>query len=1374
MPVTYLELENFKSYGGRHRIGKFADGFTSIIGPNGSGKSNCMDALSFVLGVQASGLRSSQMKDLIFRPPNVGKNQNNLTASASIFYESEDRDGEEDSVGEDSNTSGDDDDDDSSSNDSGKKKNKKNKTPRRRRRAGTVGHPTAKTTTKFQRLIHPNGHGEYRVNNKTVSYKQYEEALAGIGVLVKARNFLVFQGDVETLARKSPAEFVTLIEQISQSIELKPQYDEALKAKDEAEQDTLFCYNKQKGMKGERKQLKLQKEEADRFDELLHEKQKMMTELYLWQVYHLEEDRKSGEERLKELRGEFDEKEEAEKEQASALKEAKKKASAARRATQAADKKRVELANEADKMQPSIIQVEEEIRSYETKRKKDEKSLENQKAKAGKHDETIADLEEQVEEKKEELETLKVTYEAEKQEAALDDQPTLTQEQEEEYEKVKEAAASASVGPRRQLQNIAKQLESKRAEASEAKDALEQRKSQRAQMKRDVTGGAARSKTLADSLAKQETELKSKETELRKSTQEQEASKRRKEEIDTEIEKISVQLRQARDQQRKNRDEEAFKEQIKNMKTLFKGVHGRLADLCQPTQRRFNLAVTVAGGKDMDAIVVDTKETGIECIKYLREQRVGSAQFLPLDNLQTPTRESTERIRARIAQDGRFRLVSDVISCDNAIREAVLYAVENTVICDDLDSARQLCFGSSRGSRNDGQSSIKAVTLGGAVISKAGTMTGGTTRDDVSRAGRWNEKELDDLREKLSTLDSERAKLDSASSSGRQSLGRSSLIDELRNQYDTIRNKINFLNSDLTFSRNKMKEEEVQLKSTERQIPILEQRMREYEDAIQRLSAQQKKFAEDVKAAEDKFFGPFREKTGMTDLKAYEHANRERRDIFNEERRNLSEHIMRLEQQLDLESKRDFTKQISSLEKRLKGYNKKLSDAKAKQKKLVEETEKVAGELDEAEEAMAAASEKETELENEVKEAQAGYKEAQKDRTRVSKAISTEESKLEQLRGKLHETLQKARVEEVHLPLAVPSSQSSRTTRSGQNISALDSDEDMDDEEESQSQLGSQLSSQAPTALGIATQFSQEDNPKVVEDRSNVAKLDFSQLNSALKQQLSDREERQVRKDYEDKRLKIEAELEGLAPNMKAAEQFSNVTDKLKASGTDYEKAKEASRKATRAFQKVKKERTKRFMDCFNHIDAELKTIYTDMTKSSKHPLGGNAYLSLDDTEEPFKGGMKFNAMPPMKRFRDMYQLSGGEKTVASLALLFAIHSYRPAPFFVMDEVDAALDNINLRKVCNYIQQRSQTDFQCIVISLKDMFYERSESLVGICKDVGTNSSRTLTLDLTQYDAKEKAKRQNLKRARAQSEGGVARKLQKALPSSPDGTVTTQ
>ena len=149
----------------------------------------------------------------------------------------------------------------------------------------------------------------------------------------------------------------------------------------------------------------------------------------------------------------------------------------------------------------------------------------------------------------------------------------------------------------------------------------------------------------------------------------------------------------------------------------------------------------------------------------------------------------------------------------------------------------------------------------------------------------------------------------------------------------------------------------------------------------------------------------------------------------------------------------------------------------------------------------------------------------------------------------------------------------------------------------------------------------------------------------------------------------------GFLPPSQAHEAFTTVTQRLKDSGADFDKAKETAKKAAVEFQRIKALRAKRLLDAFHHIDGALKTIYTDMTKSSKHPLGGNAYLSLDDTEEPYKGGMKFNAMPPMKRFRDMDQLSGGEKTVAALALLFAIHSYHPAPFFVMDEVDAALDN---------------------------------------------------------------------------------------------------
>ena len=75
--------------------------------------------------------------------------------------------------------------------------------------------------------------------------------------------------------------------------------------------------------------------------------------------------------------------------------------------------------------------------------------------------------------------------------------------------------------------------------------------------------------------------------------------------------------------------------------------------------------------------------------------------------------------------------------------------------------------------------------------------------------------------------------------------------------------------------------------------------------------------------------------------------------------------------------------------------------------------------------------------------------------------------------------------------------------------------------------------------------------------------------------------------------------------------------------------------------------------------------------------------------------------------------------------------SYQPSPFFVLDEVDAALDNTNVAKIANYIRAHASESFQFIVISLKGSLYERSNSLVGIFRDQEVNSSRTLTLDVS-------------------------------------------
>jgi structural maintenance of chromosome 1 len=106
--------------------------------------------------------------------------------------------------------------------------------------------------------------------------------------------------------------------------------------------------------------------------------------------------------------------------------------------------------------------------------------------------------------------------------------------------------------------------------------------------------------------------------------------------------------------------------------------------------------------------------------------------------------------------------------------------------------------------------------------------------------------------------------------------------------------------------------------------------------------------------------------------------------------------------------------------------------------------------------------------------------------------------------------------------------------------------------------------------------------------------------------------------------------------------------------------------------------------------------------------------------------------MPPNKAFHNVEQLSGGERTVAALALLFAIQSYRPSPFFILDEIDAALDKFNIQRVVRYLTTH-KTDVQFLVVSHNNSFYENADSLVGVLLDGERQCSRTLTLRLSDY-----------------------------------------
>jgi structural maintenance of chromosome 4 len=111
--------------------------------------------------------------------------------------------------------------------------------------------------------------------------------------------------------------------------------------------------------------------------------------------------------------------------------------------------------------------------------------------------------------------------------------------------------------------------------------------------------------------------------------------------------------------------------------------------------------------------------------------------------------------------------------------------------------------------------------------------------------------------------------------------------------------------------------------------------------------------------------------------------------------------------------------------------------------------------------------------------------------------------------------------------------------------------------------------------------------------------------------------------------------------------------------------------------------RYRMFMEGFNFISLKLKECYQELT------VHGDADLELHDSSDPFSMGILYSARPPKKTWKSMLKLSGGEKTIASLALIFALHYYKPAPLYFMDEIDAALDFNNVAIVGKFIKERT-------------------------------------------------------------------------------------
>jgi structural maintenance of chromosome 4 len=196
--------------------------------------------------------------------------------------------------------------------------------------------------------------------------------------------------------------------------------------------------------------------------------------------------------------------------------------------------------------------------------------------------------------------------------------------------------------------------------------------------------------------------------------------------------------------------------------------------------------------------------------------------------------------------------------------------------------------------------------------------------------------------------------------------------------------------------------------------------------------------------------------------------------------------------------------------------------------------------------------------------------------------------------------------------------------------------------------------------------------------------------------------------------------LKKMKPNMAAIRHYLEKEEDYRGRCTEMESLTQKRKDSQQRYDDLRKERLDVFMKGFEHITLKLKEMYQMIT------LGGDAELELVDSLDPFSEGIVFSVRPAKKTWKNIRNLSGGEKTLASLALVFALHHYKPTPIYVMDEIDAALDFRNVSIVANYVKDRTK-DAQFVVISLRNNMFELADRLVGVYKT--DDATKSVTID---------------------------------------------
>lgn len=623
-----------------------------------------------------------------------------------------------------------------------------------------------------------------------------------------------------------------------------------------------------------------------------------------------------------------------------------------------------------------------------------------------------------------------------------------------------------------------------------------------------------------------------------------------------------------------------------------KGVYGTISSLGDVNKGYGNALEVVAGAK-LNAIVVKDDKIAVECIKELKKSRSGRTIFLPLNRI---SKKGISGIKELRNKKGVIDIALNLIRYDKKYENAFAYVFGNTLVVEDVDSARRIGVGRCR-----------MVTLDGDLFEASGVISGGYRKKSF---GKFLEKGLDEnisklikeiklIKEDINRLEKERTNNEAN-------------IKKLKEKKFVLEGElIKFKTSSGVHNVKELKESKDRIEERLKQIDL---DLKSFDDKIKGLE-------KDIELLKD-------HKIRLRSRKLDENRLEEIRDIEKKQKK-LREIIIRNESE------------IKGIDNQIKGIH---DPEREKINQIVKDHEK---EIKEFEQEL-------LELKDGLKRKK---KELQEKRKKENK-FAREYRSLFSRKNRLSEDLNKA-------------------------YSRISSEE-----------------------------FKIKEIQKRINDL-NIRKAKVIGELEALNEEYEEFKGVKLRRgiSIDDLRAEVrrfESMMRNIGNvNLRALEVYENVEREYKNLVSKTVKLKEEKEDVLRMMYEIEKNKHGVFMKTFRIIAENFKNIFLNLSTK------GEAIMELEDKENPFNAGVDIKVRLVGNKYLDIRSLSGGEKTLAALAFIFAIQDYSPASFYLLDEVDAALDKTNSELLSRLISKYSKKA-QYIMISHNDQLLTTADQIYGV------------------------------------------------------------